>query len=301
MTLPAADGERLPASRWLPAGPPRGVVLALHGFAEYRGGFYTLGPRLAEAGYAVYAYDQRGFGQTARRGYWPGRAQLVADARTVLAHLRDRYPGRPVHLLGHSMGGAVAMLAVTGEAAVTPASTILVAPAVHGWESLPLLQRWALQVGNALFPGWRPQQRWGQRLADIRVTDDPWVQLVQAGDPDYLRAIRVDMIHGVVTLMDRALAVAGGLPARTLVLYGGRDDLVPRTAFCNLLARLPAPPAGPRVALYPDGHHYLLRDLQREAPLRDIVAWLEAGRRPTTVGAAVSREEARDRLCAAGG
>jgi len=117
-----ADGTALPATRWLPEQSLRGVVLALHGFAEYRGAVYTLGPRLAKAGYALYAYDQRGFGQSAQRGRWLGEAALVAEARAVFRQLRERRPGTPVHLLGQSLGGAVPMLVVSGEGAVAPAN-----------------------------------------------------------------------------------------------------------------------------------------------------------------------------------
>lgn len=292
-----ADGLRLPATRWLPEEEPRGVVLALHGFAEYGGAFYALAPHLSAAGYAVYAYDQRGFGRTASRGRWAGQARLVADARTALERLRARHPGRPVYLLGHSMGAAVAMLAMTGPDAVRPAGAVLVAPAVHGWDSLPLIQRLALQLGNALFPAARPQQRWAHRFAEITVTDDPRVQRVQAADPNYLRAIRIDMIHGVVELMDQALERTGGLPPETLILYGARDDIIPRQAACNLLERLAGAPPRPRLALYPDGHHYLMRDRQRRKPIRDVIAWLDRPTAGLPSGLEVTPAQARRRLC----
>ena len=116
----AGDRTRLPVTRWRPAGRPHGVVLALHGFAEHRQMFYALAPHLAGAGYLVVAYDQRGFGETATRGHWAGRGQLVDDARTAWQLLRRRHPDIPVHLLGHSMGAAVAALAVTGQGAIEP-------------------------------------------------------------------------------------------------------------------------------------------------------------------------------------
>lgn len=291
------DGARLPATRWLPEGEPRGVVLALHGFAEYGGAFYALAPHLAAEGYAVYAHDQRGFGRTASRGLWPGQARLVADAREVFRHLHARYPGRPAYLLGHSMGAAVAMFAVTGPGAIRPAGTVLVAPAVHGWQSLPFIQRVTLRVGNALFPAARPRQRWAHGVADITVTDDPRVRRAQAWDPHYLRAIRLDMLHGVVDLMDHALERAGELPPESLILYGGRDDIVPKAAACNLLERLGAAPAQPRLALYPEGHHYLMRDLQRDRPIQDVIAWLGAPDAPLPSGLEVGPPEARARLC----
>lgn len=274
----AADGRRMPLTRWSGEGEPRGIVLALHGFSEHRRIFFTLAPHLAAADYRVYAYDQRGFGETATRGFWPGERALVNDARTAYRLLRQRYPDIPIHLLGHSMGGAIAMLAVTGDEAIRPASTILVAPAIHGWDSLPWIQRVALRLSHWIAPGARPRQSWGRAVVDIRVTDDPTIARLQARDPHILRAIRVDMIHGVVNVMERALERIPLLPPDTLLQYGERDDIIPRAAACALFDRLDG--ADPEIALrlYPEGYHYLTRDRQRGRTIADIRAWLDSGR-----------------------
>ena len=69
-----SDGAALPARSWLPpAGVAwRGVILALHGFTDSRDGWELPAPVFAQAGYAVFAPDQRGFGGTADRGRWVG-------------------------------------------------------------------------------------------------------------------------------------------------------------------------------------------------------------------------------------
>lgn len=273
----AADGVRLPVTRWRPEPEARGTVLALHGFAEHRDMFYALAPHLAAAGYEVVAYDQRGFGDTASRGRWPGRERLVADARTAWRLLREARPERPTYLLGHSMGGAVAALAVTGPNAIDPAATILLAPAVHGWETVPWLQRAALTAGAWLMPSAAPRQSWGRELADVQVTDDPRIRRVQAGDPRVLHAVRLDMLYALVDLMDAALEAASALPPTTLIQYGAQDDIIPPQAACALLDRLAsAPGRGATFALYPDGYHYLARDLQRERTIGDMIHWLGA-------------------------
>lgn len=288
------DGRRMPLTRWSGEGEPRGIVLALHGFSEHRGIFFALAPHLAAAGYRVYAYDQRGFGETATRGFWAGEQALVDDARAAYRLLRQRWPDTPVHLLGHSMGGAIATLAVTGDDAIRPASTILVAPAIHGWDSLPWIQRLALRVSHWIAPGARPRQSWGHAVVDIRVTDDPKIARLQARDPDILRAVRIDMIHGVVDLMDHALQRITSLPPATLVLYGERDDIIPHAAACALFDRLGGAGPGIALGLYPQGYHYLTRDRQRSRTIADIHSWLDSGA-PT--GDAISPSAASSRLC----
>ncbi len=294
----APDGAELPLTRWLPDGEPEGVVLALHGFAEHRGVFYALAPHLAAAGYVVYAYDQRGFGDTAARGAWPGGERLAADARAAWRLLRDRYTAAPVHLLGHSMGGAVAALATTGEGAIRPASTILVSPAVHGWQSLPWIQRIALRVSHFLAPGARPRQSWGRAFVDVQITDDPAIRYLHAHDERLLRKVRIDMVHGVVELMDTALERVPRIRAPVLIQYGERDDIIPANAACRLLRRMASADApGVRLALYPQGYHYLTRDRQRGRTIGDIVGWLAQPGAPPASGADTEPRTAARRLC----
>ena len=110
----ASDGTRLPLRKWLPQGPVKAVILALHGFNDYSNAFDDAGKAWAAHGIATYAYDQRGFGGAPGRGSWAGEGRLALDAIAAIRVLRRTYPGRPLYLLGESMGGAVAILAATG-------------------------------------------------------------------------------------------------------------------------------------------------------------------------------------------
>lgn len=262
----AADGAALPLSVWQPQGAPRAVVLALHGFNDYRHAFAEVGPFLAARGIVTYAYDQRGFGATAQRGIWPGTARLVDDARTVAALLRQRYPGRPLYLLGESMGGAVAMsvLAETPEAADGAA---LVAAAVWGRATMNPLQRAALWLLAHSFPGLRLS---GRGLG-IVASDNQAMLRALSKDPLMLKEARADALWGLVNLMDRALAAAPRLTVPALVLYGEHDEIIPRRPACRMLLALAS---SARIAIYPNGYHMLTRDLEARVVLDDLGAWL---------------------------
>src|SRR5262249_21590109 len=108
----AADGTSLPVAVW-PAdpGPPKAVILGLHGYGDYRNAWDEPAQIWAKDGITTYSYDQRGFGGSPTRGRWPGTEALVDDAKTMLVLLHARYPGVPVYLAGESMGGAVALVA----------------------------------------------------------------------------------------------------------------------------------------------------------------------------------------------
>lgn len=270
-----ADGQRLPLARWGPRDPDV-VILGIHGFTDHGRSFTRLAIPLAEHRIAVYSYDQRGFGNTAYRGIWPGEAALVDDARIAWRLLGERYPDTPIILLGKSMGGAVSLLAVTGEDAITPDGVILISPAIWGRELMPWYQRLALWVGVRTIPGTDFDVRWARRMVDIVPTDDPDVRHEMDQDPLILREVRTDMLEGVTALMDSALVAVGELgdDLQGLIQYGMHDDIIPPDAACVMVRRLSAPARDAlRLALYPDGYHMLTRDLQAEQTRVDIAAW----------------------------
>ena len=133
----APDGYVLPMREWLPADgqDPWAVVLALHGFNDSRDAWEIPGPDFANAGIAVFAPDQRGFGATVTRGHWPGTAPLVRDAADIARQLHRRYPHAKLFMMGESMGAAVLMVLAAAHPALPvpplPVSGwVLVAPAV---------------------------------------------------------------------------------------------------------------------------------------------------------------------------
>ena len=116
---------------WQAAGEPRGVILALHSFGDHAAAFNLAAPALAEAGYSVYAFDQAGFGTRNLNDRWAGEARLVDDAAGLARQLAERYPDRPLYLLGESLGGAVAMLMAARPPDLPVDGLILAAPAVR--------------------------------------------------------------------------------------------------------------------------------------------------------------------------
>jgi len=259
------DGRRLPLTVWPADGEAAAGVVALHGFGDYANAFADLGPALAAAGVTVYAVDQRGFGQAPGFGAWHGHRRLARDAEALVRLAKAELPDRPVYLLGESMGGAVAMLVLAdGDTAADGA--VLSAPAVWGRDWMPLVQTLGLDILAHTMP-WLPLEPRG-----IRITPSDNVEMLRAlsRDPLFIKRPRVDAVHGLVALMDAAQAAVPDVARPVLVLYGRRDDLVPRAPTCAMLARLPE---DRRVALYAEGYHMLFRDLAGDTVSADIAAW----------------------------
>ena len=95
---------------WLPDDAPRAVIAIVHGLGEHCGRYSHVGEALASRGHAVYAVDLRGHGKSdGRRVHIDGIADYDQDIGALLALVGERHDGLPRVLLGHSMGGMLAM------------------------------------------------------------------------------------------------------------------------------------------------------------------------------------------------
>ncbi len=277
-----SDGLSLPLRSWLPPAQEgeqgrqepeiRGVILALHGFNDYSNAFENPGQIFAAMGLAVYAYDQRGFGEAPHRGLWAGSGVLTGDLADASRALRQRHPGKPLYLLGESMGGAVILAAYNSPNRPDADGVILSAPAVWARATMPWYQRTALWISARAIP-WA---RFSGSGLKIQASDNIDMLRGLGRDPLVIKGTRVDAIHGLVDLMDQALAAAPALDAPALLLYGEKDEIVPREPTLELWANLPsARRARQRLALYSNGWHMLLRDLDAGVVLADILQWTE--------------------------
>lgn len=279
--LVMADGARLPAYAWLPPGQPRAVVVALHGMNEHARAFaQDAAPWFVEEGVALYAYDQRGFGGAPDRGIWAGHETMAADAVDAAQLIRARHPGVPVVMMGESMGGAVLLVAGASAAPPPVDGYVLLAPAVVGRSALGWFASGLLDVMVTLVP----MMGFQNSAPGFQPTDniDAWRRWSR--DPLLIRHTRVDALAGLVDLMDAAVAAAPRFRAPALLLYGGRDRLVPARPTRALLAALPDP-ARQRAGFYPNGYHMLLRDRQGAVVAQDITAWAKEPRTPLPSGA----------------
>jgi acylglycerol lipase len=260
----------LPLRSWLPDRAPEAVILALHGFNDYSNAFALPAPALVAQGVAIYAYDQRGFGAAPHRGHWAGVDIMASDVADAATLLRQKYPDRPLYLLGESMGGALAILAATRPNPPPIDGVVLSAPAVWGRQTMNLFERGALWVAGLM-----PSMQFSNRTLPIKVMPSDNIPMLQAlgADPLVIKETRSDALNGLVDLMSEALAAGPNLRMKTLILYGENDKVVPRRPLERLIESLPGA-SHQRLALYAEGYHMLLRDLDAEIVLGDIATWL---------------------------
>ncbi|MFC1951490.1 alpha/beta hydrolase [Chloroflexota bacterium] len=96
---------------YLPAGRPKAVLLILHGLAEHSGRYMNVVDYFVPKGYAIYGFDQRGHGQSeGMQGYVEKFSYYTDDTRTFFEMLRSKHPDEKFFIVGHSVGGTIAII-----------------------------------------------------------------------------------------------------------------------------------------------------------------------------------------------
>ena len=89
---------------------PEYVVCLIHGIGEYAGRYEKVAKEFIENKIAIVSMDLRGHGLSfGKRGHCAPRKAVLADIDTLIDYAREQYPGKPVIVYGHSMGGNITM------------------------------------------------------------------------------------------------------------------------------------------------------------------------------------------------
>jgi len=273
LQLPGCQDTALFAQAWLPERDPRAVVVIAHGLAEHGGRYPEVAARLVASDYAVYALDHRGHGRSGgSRANIDRFAYLVSDLGTFAGRAQREHPGAPVFLLGHSMGGAVA-LACALRYKGSLKGLALSAPALATGEAVSSLKRLTLRLLSSLAPN-----AGALTLPAKAISRDPAVVEAYEQDPLVFRgAIPARTIVELLRAMAAFPASAPELRIPVLVQHGTADSLVPLAATRPVYDLLGQPKA--RTLRYYDGlFHEVFNEPERDRVIADLAVWIEAHR-----------------------
>jgi acylglycerol lipase len=269
--LDGVGGVELFWQGWLAADPLSGVLLVCHGVGEHSGRYGNVVDALVPGGWAVYGLDHRGHGRSGgRRVDFGCYGDLLADLDTFRRYVVARHEGLPVFLLGHSMGGQIA-LAYALEHQDDLWGLVLSAPAL-GSGAVPKAVVPLLRLLAKVAPTLRPAG-----IDEVLISKDPAVVAAYRADPL--------VYHGNPTLrlgsalyaqMDVLPARAGALRLPLLLMQGAADELTD-PAGVRLLESTSGSP-DQTVCWYEGLWHEIFNEPERERPLADLREWLDARR-----------------------
>lgn len=270
-----APGRSAYWQAWLPPDRARTVVVIVHGLHEHSARYAHVGTRLAGAGFAVYAADHRGHGRSdGRRANIERMTLIVNDLGSFTRFATERHPGLPMFMVGHSLGGLIALQYATEPG--TPLDGLVLSGPLVEVTVGSALQRRLAGVLSALAP-------------DLRVAALNAEEKISR-DPEVVRSYREDPLvyRGKIKARTGAeiLVTTEGLPARLprlavpLLILHGTDDRICAPAGSAMVHDWVSSP-DKTVRRYQDLYHEVFNEPERDEVLTDLERWLEQHLPPT--------------------
>ena len=270
--LDGAEGKQIYWQSWQPEGEAKAAVVIAHGVSEHGGRYRYVVERLVPDGFAVYAIDHRGHGRSDGSGAQIDRmAHVVSDLDQLVDLARAEHPGAKLFLLGHSMGGCIAITyAIVHQPKLD--GLALSAP-LAALDAAPLPLRVIAKGLSVLAPGAGVFQ-----VDSSAVSRDP-AEVKAYVEEDPLVHTGKLPARTVQELSDTVGRFEADVPKLTLplvVMVGTEDALVPPSAGKMVHDR--AGSTDKTFHSYDGYYHEIFNEPagERERPLNDLAEWLSA-------------------------
>ncbi|WP_290874573.1 alpha/beta hydrolase [Aquabacterium sp.] len=279
-TLRTRDGLALVTHSWpLPAGTPaRGVALIVHGLGEHVQRYAPVAAHLNAQAWAVVGYDHRGHGRSpGPRGRIAQHDDFLHDLAVAVDAARATFPGLPLLLVGHSLGGAIAGRFVAAQAQppetassapwARPVDALLLSSPALAVDMSPVQQALLATVGALL-----PDVAVANGLKPEWVCHNPATVAAYVADPLVHDRVSGRLTRFILDAGETVRARARGWSTPTLILWGGDDRCVaPRGSEAFLAA---APKGVVSGQPFPALSHEIFLEVEQATVLRVVSDWL---------------------------
>ncbi|KAG9270915.1 monoglyceride lipase isoform X2 [Astyanax mexicanus] len=267
----SADGLHLFCRYWEPEAPPRALVFIAHGAGEHCGMYTDVAHTLVQKGLYVFAHDHVGHGQSEGERMNIKNFQIyIRDALQHIDLIRARHPSLPVFILGHSMGGAISILAAC-ERPQDFVGVVLIGPLIQmNPESATPFKVFLAKVLSHMIPS--------LTLGAIdpkSVSRDPkQVEAYEADELNYHGGMRVSFGMQLMTAANRIERELPNITWPFYILHGDADKL------CDIggshLMFNQAKSTDKKLKVYEGAYHALHHDLPEtaESVLQEVSSWI---------------------------
>lgn len=254
---------------WLPDEECRAVLLVVHGLAEHSGRYMNLVNHFVPLGYGVYGIDHLGHGKSGGRRVFVERFDdFIKPLKEYLARVREWQFGKPIFMVGHSLGALIAAVYLLDHRADV-AGAVLSGPPVKIPDNVSPAIVFIGQLLSTLMP------KFG--LIGLRaegVCRDPEVVQAYLNDPlVYTGKTTARLAAEMLKAMKRVQSEAKALKLPLLIIQGGADSLVD-PGGAPLLYEW-ATSTNKKIILYEGCYHEVFNEPERAQVFQDVESWLE--------------------------
>lgn len=269
-SLTTSDGLELYYQQW-PVENAKAAVVLVHGFGEHIGRYEHVAEALNAAGYDVTGVDHRMHGKSGGepRGYLTDIDKVVDDLKLVWDKVKTENAGKPMFMIGHSMGGLIAAcFAVRYQdemRALVTSGAALVSKDSFPAPLLSMGRFLARFIPNLPTP----------KISSSQLSHDSNIGLAYDNDPlVYHGALKLGTLAAFAKAGTEALEKAPSLKLPLLILHGEADKVVPNAtskAFYNY-----AGSQDKTLKIYPNLYHEIYNELEKEEILKTVIEWLDS-------------------------
>jgi alpha-beta hydrolase superfamily lysophospholipase len=270
-TLKSPDGLNL-FYRSYQVEDERARLVITHGLGEHSGRYNHVVDRLLPLGLSIWGMDLRGHGKSdGPRGHIQTFDDYMGDLTAMIGHARKEIPeGRKCLLLGHSMGGLVAL----GLALQSPElldGVIISSPMLGIAVKVPLFKRVLGRLMSSLLPGLTLRNG----LDTDKLSHDPAVVQAYVTDPLVHDKVSARWFTEILQAMGKVMGSAAQMEVPILMQLAEEDHLTDVNASRQFFDQLVLEDR--TLHVYDGRYHEIYNELKdlRAGPLEDLAAWIE--------------------------
>lgn len=255
---------------WLPEGDAKAVLLIVHGLGEHCGRYMNVVDHFVPLGYAVYGLDHIGHGKSEGTREFVQSFEDFTNTLTIYFNMVTEWQtGKPVFLVGHSMGGLIASHYLLDYQANFKGAVIS-APAVKVSDSISQTTIIMGKILSALAP------KMGLLGLDANgISRDKEVVEAYVNDPLVFHGkTPARLAAELLKAMLRVTAEAHNLTLPLLIVQGGEDKLVDPDGAQMLYDK--ASSEDKTIKVYEGLYHEVFNEPERAIVLKDVETWLAA-------------------------
>jgi alpha-beta hydrolase superfamily lysophospholipase len=253
---------------WLPETEPKAVIMLVHGLGEHSGRYLNIVNHFVPMGFAVYGMDHPGHGRSdGIRKYVDRFEDFIETVKAFFERIQGWQAGKPIFLLGHSMGGLIGAVYLLDHQAGLKGA-ILSGPSVKKPDSISGITVFIAKMLGVLMP------RFGLvETAPDEVSRDPAVVQAYISDPlVYKGKTTARLAAEVLKALKRISREAGKITLPILILQGGADLIVNPAGAQMLYDSISS--ADKEISTYGGLYHEIHNEPEHFKVLLDIEAWI---------------------------
>jgi len=255
------------------ADPEKAVMVIAHGLGEHSGRYVNVVERLVPKGITICAPDFRGHGKSdGKRGHVLSFGEYLEDLHPIVeTALKEKKPGMKCFLLGHSMGGLIAInYAIRRQKTID--GLIISSPSLGVAVKVPAIKAALGKVMSSLWPG----LSLNNELDASKISHDDKVVTAYKNDPLVHDRVSARWYTEFLSAMENANKEAQNIKVPVLMQIAGDDHLVNAGASKSFFGKLAIKDKMLHVydGLYHEGYNE--RENDRKIVIDDLETWINS-------------------------